>query len=383
MRKVYKLFACAIGLLIGFTANASDTPWLDAISQNLVSDGIFGLSEPLTLEDRMLHHGVPGVAIAVIRDGQLAEAGGFGVLQVGSSDPVNAETLFSMGSVSKVVAAILAHRMQAEGLLSLDIDVRHYLNSWQLPQNAPEGVVSLRRLLSHTAGFNIHGFADFEPGAALPTIYDTLNGVRPARHGPLRFIAAPGEHYQYSGGGYTLAQLVMTDVAQSPFPDLARQKLLGPMGMHRSTYQNPLPETTTNVAKAHNGWGRPVALPRGYEAMPEMAASGLWSSAQEMGTLVSLLIQSYRGDDKFLPPTATQMMMQPVYPGEHGSGPRIEGEGDEKRFIHGGANNSYRAWIEGHLKTGHGLVILTNSTDGDALYREIRRGWRAIESQEF
>lgn len=383
MRTFYKFLTLFIAATLGFSVNASETPWLDAISQNLRSEGVFGVSDPLNLRDRMQHHGVPGVAVAVIRDGRLAETGGFGVLQTGSAGQVNANTLFSMGSVSKVVAAVLVHRMQEESLLSLDVDVRDYLTSWQFPQNSPDGLVSLRRLLSHTAGFNIHGFGDFEPGAALPSVYDTLNGAYPARHGPLRFIAAPGSRYQYSGGGYTLAQLVMTDIAQMEFPLLAREKLFDPVGMRRSTYANPLPEAVENVAKAHNGRGRPVALPRGYEAMPEMAASGLWSSANEMGHLISLLIRSYRGENDLLTPAATQKMMQRVEPGEHGSGPRIEGEGNNRRFIHGGANNSYRAWIEGHLASGHGLVVLTNSADGDGLYREIRRGWRMIEGQEF
>lgn len=287
-----------------------------------------------------------------------------------------------MGSVSKVVAATLAHQMHVDNRLSLDADVREYLKSWQLPEGSRNALVSMRRLLSHTAGFNIHGFGDFEPGANLPTVYDTLNGQAPARHGPLRFIAEPGRRHQYSGGGYTLAQLVMTDVSGTSFPDLAKATLLLPLGMARSTYLNPLPETTINVAKAHNSRGAPVALPRGYEAMPEMAASGLWSSANDMAKLVVALIKSYQSDDGFLPQDLVRKMMQRVSPGEHGTGPRMEGKGESLRFVHNGANNSYRAWIEGQLTTGNGLVVLTNGTEGYELIREIRRGWRLIENQE-
>jgi len=287
-----------------------------------------------------------------------------------------------MGSVSKVVTAVLAHRMHADGMLSLDTDIRPYLRRWQLPNGADDNLVSLRRIFSHTAGFNIHGFGDFEPGAELPTVYDTLNGTGAARHGPLRFIAQPGQRYQYSGGGYTVAQLVLTDIAQTNFPKLARTMLFEPVGMKRSSFTNPLPEDTDNVAKAHNRRGRPVALPRGYEAMPEMAASGLWSSANDMGMLVAALIQSYRGEGGFLPEGLVRRMMQRVAPGEHGAGPRIEGEGDNMWFTHGGVNNSYRAWIEGKISTGNGVVIFTNGTGGNDLGAEIRRGWRLIEASQ-
>ncbi|WP_262693949.1 serine hydrolase domain-containing protein [Kordiimonas aquimaris] len=374
-------FLCSV-VFATISATGNETPWINAITSNLRSDGVLGVGAPMSLENRMAHYGVPGVAIAVIRDGKLVEATGFGVLQVGAAQQVNADTLFSMGSVSKVATAVLAHRMQADGVLSLDVDIRPYLKSWQLPDDAPDELISLRRIFSHTAGFNIHGFADFEPGATLPTVYDTLNGTSPARHGRLRFIAVPGQRYQYSGGGYTLAQLVLSDVSQMDFPELARTALFAPLDMQRSSFVNPLPEQTQNVAKAHNSRGRPVALPRGYEAMPEMAASGLWSSANDMGKLVAALIQSHRGEASFLPHELVRRMMQRVAPGEHGAGPRIEGEGDNMWFTHGGVNNSYRAWIEGQLSTGNGLVVLTNGTGGNGLGAEIRRGWRLIEATE-
>lgn len=346
---------------------------LEAIAKNLRP--IFGEGDIVPgykLTDRMERYGVSGVAIAVLRDGKVAYAGGFGVLQAGSDDPVDENTLFSVGSVSKVAAAAMVLKLQANGILDIDQDVREYLKSWQMPASPENTPVTLRMLLSHTAGFNLHGFGDFAPGAALPSVYDTLNGTAPAMHERLRFLSTPGERFRYSGGGYTLAQLIMTDVTQQDFPTLARKTLFEPLGMARSSFENPLPEDTENVAKAHNRQGRPVALPRGYEAMPEMAASGLWTSAAELGQFVVALIESHRMPGGYLPQSIAGDMMTRVDPSEHGVGPRIMPIGENWRFQHSGANDSYRAWIEGHFVTGNGLVVLTNGTRGHELYREIR-----------
>lgn len=370
-RSLISGLALAVTMQFGAAVAAQDEPSLAKLAENLRPRVSVGSEPPrYRLADRMERFGVAGVAIAVLEDGEILHAGGFGVLQAGGNEAVNADTLFSVGSVSKVATATLLMRMQAEGLIDMDTDIRQYLKTWDLPES--DTPITLRMILSHTAGFNIHGFGDFLPGAALPTVYDTLNGTLPATHDRVRFVDTPGSRYRYSGGGYTVAQLVATDVAGQDFPTLADQKLFTPLGMERSSFVNPLPESFSNVAKAHNRSGRPVALPRGYEAMPEMAASGLWTSANELGAMVAALIESYRTNTGFLPQEATADMMTKVSPSEHGMGPRLEGSGMARMFHHGGANNSYRAWIEGHLVTGNGLVVLTNGTNGDDLFLEIR-----------
>ena len=363
----------ALALIVTITSvplQAQEEPSFDRLAENLRPRIASGNTSRFTLADRMERYGVPGVAIAVLKDGKILHAGGFGVLQAGGQDPVNADTLFSVGSVSKVATATLLLKMQAEGLIDVDTDIRQYLQTWQLPES--DTPITLRMILSHTAGFNIHGFGDFLPGADLPSVYDTLNGTGPATHGRVRFVDEPGTRYRYSGGGYTIAQLVASDVSGENFPALADEKLFTPLGMNRSSFVNPLPESLGNIAKAHNRRGQPQALPRGYEAMPEMGASGLWTSANELGTMVAALIESYRSNDGFLPQPIAADMMTKVSPSEHGIGPRLEGSGVVRMFHHGGANNSYRAWIEGHLVTGNGLVVLTNGTDGDDLFVEIR-----------
>lgn len=333
-----------------------------------------GIPPQWTIAERMAFYKVPGIAVAVLKDGKVVEARGFGVLEAGGDQPVDGDTVFSVGSVSKMATAALTLKMVEAGLLDLDRNVDDYLTSWKTPKSdlAPKTGVTLRMLMSHTAGFNMHGFPDFQPGQELPTAVQTLNGEAPAITGKLHFLFTPGERSKYSGGGITVEQLVISDVAKEAFEEVARKRLFQPAGMTRSTFQNPLPASHGNIARAHDRMGKPTAKPRGWEAMPEMGASGLWTSANDMGKFVALLIKSYQKDGGFLKRELALEMMTEVATSWHGLGPRLNGEGRTRYFHHGGSNNSYKAWMEGHLETGDGLVVLTNGANGGGLYGEIR-----------
>lgn len=333
--------------------------------------------ERYSLDERMAAYDVPGVAVAIIEDGEVVFASGFGVRQSGATDPVDADTVFSAGSVSKIATASLVLSLANAGALDLDAPVATQLESWSLPDypGFDEDRVTLRTILSHTSGFNMHGFRDFQPGDDLPTTIETLEGQSPAVNDPLTLLFEPGNEYKYSGGGYTLAQQIVDDTdATADFDTIANTHLLAPLGMTRSTFTNPLPPGHGNIAMAHNRDGSPAALPRGYETFPESAASGLWTSANDLARLVAALLASYRDEGGFLPRSLAQDMMTPVSPSEHGLGPRVEGRDDVLMFHHGGVNDSYHAWIEGHLATGDGLVILTNGAGGNGLITEIRNG---------
>lgn len=326
-----------------------------------------------SLQERMTQHHVPGVAIAVLRDGKLVHSAGYGTREVGTQAAVNADTLFSVGSVSKVVTAATSLRLVADGTLALDRDIATYLRSWKVPAtpSVPASQLTLRMLMSHTAGLGVHGFADYLPGEPLPTLLQTLDGIAPAKNKPVRLIHTPGERGDYSGGGVMVEQLVLEDVTGQPLDTLARRQVFEPLHMQRSRFTDPT-TNTDNIAKAHDGDGKPTALPRGWQSFPEQGASGLWTSANDLAAFVAALTASYRGQGDLLPrPIATDMMTE-VSPSWHGLGPRLDGTGQTRIFHHGGSNDSYRAWIEGYLETGDGFVILTNGENGAALATEIR-----------
>lgn len=327
-----------------------------------------------SLAERMRHYHVPGVAIAIVRNGEVIQAVGYGVRGAATGQKIDGDTLFSAGSISKVVTATTTLRLVAAGRLDLDRNVDDYLKRWKLPlpPGDPQRSASLRMLMSHTAGLGVHGFADYAPGEPVPTLAQVLAGVKPAKNDPVRFKHAPGAVNDYSGGGVTVEQMVLEDATGRPLADLARAEVFAPLGMARSTFEHPLSAARGNIAKAHDANGAPAALPRGWDSFAEAGASGLWTSARDLGRLVGALIQSYQGRTTFLPQTLATAMMTEVSPGAFGLWPRLGGNGPGRHFFHMGANESYLSFMEGYPETGDGFVILTNGSNGAGLVMEIR-----------
>lgn len=377
--KIAGLFAAA--LLAGAAGAqtpdpAQDSPFAAALAHGL-RPGVLKAGEPLpqwSLQERMAHHHVPGVGVAVLKNGEVVYAAGFGVREAGTQDAVNADTLFSVGSISKVVAAATTLQLVGQGKLDLDRNVNDYLKGWRITAT-PEianPVVTLRMLLSHTSGLGVHGFEDYLPGEKLPTLVETLDGKAPAKNDPVRLLREPGTQSDYSGGGVMVEQKVIEDVAGVSFVKAARTQVFERIGMPRSTFENPLPARRGNIAKAHDKEGKPTALPRGWQAFPEQAASGLWTSANDFGAFVGALIRSYRGTQGLLPQAIALQMMTEVSPGSRGLGPELAGAGITRKFFHNGDNDSYHAAFEGYLETGDGFVILTNGKNSRGLRGEIR-----------
>lgn len=327
-------------------------------------------ARPWSIEDRMKAYNVPGASVAIIQNGKIIHTGGYGRLSVNSDTPVDDQTVFSAGSVSKVVNAALILRLVQGGILDLDKDVNSYLKSWKVPEgkHTKTRKVTLRHLLSHTSGFSQHGFPDFKPNEKLPTTIETLNGTGPAKHRAVELMFEPGQQMDYSGGGITVSQLIVEDVMGQPYNEVATEFLFQPLGMTRSTFASPLPTIYGNIAKSHNKKGKAQALPRGYESMPEIAASGLWTSAHDM----ALFVQAILTNDTFLSPQMRKQMLSRTPLSWHGLGPRLNGEGAKQVFHHGGANDNYKSWMEGHPGQGNGFVVLTNGAAGRELGYELR-----------
>jgi CubicO group peptidase (beta-lactamase class C family) len=178
----------------------------------------------------MKHYHVPGVSIAFIDRGQIIWAGGFGLADVAANKPVTPDTLFQAASISKSVTALGALRLVQERKLNLDEDVNHKFVHWKVPENEFTQIekVTLRRLLSHTAGFNVGGFAGYTAGEPLPTEVEILNREKPANNEAVRVNTLPGKEFRYSGGGYVAVQLLMMDVTGKSFPKLMRDLIHPP-----------------------------------------------------------------------------------------------------------------------------------------------------------
>lgn len=361
-------------LVIGILAWSAGPKTISLPSSKAPQNSYEKTLQDFDLTSKMERYGVPGVSMAIIENGQLEWAKGYGLLQVGRPERIDTETLFSVGSVSKVGAAVISLKLHEKGILDIDRDVNQYLTSWKVPHNeyTEQASVTLRRIMSHTSGLTVHGFADFEPDEKLPTTVEILEGKWPAKSGRVYVNIPIGSRFRYSGGGTTVEQMVIEDLTGQDFHEAANRILFELLEMQRSSYQNALPESVGNIAKAHNRNGRPVALPRGYHSMPEAAASGLWTTPSDFAKLMIMLMKAYTGEHDYLSQHTVEDMMTPVNPSEYGLGPRIEERVDDIIFSHGGANDCYKAHFSGSLAKQNGFIIFTNGTDGHQLIRDLR-----------
>jgi len=369
-------FLHALGLVPAALAAVSVHEAVDRVENALLPRYRVEGQPPATLKlaDQMKRYGTPGISVAVIRGGKIAWARGFGVQEAGSSKPVNRETVFQAASISKPVSALAALHMAQYGHFTLDEDVNGKLKTWKVPENqfTSEKKVTLRELLSHSAGLTVHGFRGYADGEPVPTLPQLLDGAKPANSAAIRVDVAPGSVFRYSGGGYSVMQQLLIDRMNRPFPEIMNMVVLRRLGMTRSTYEQPLPSAWhSDAARAHRPDGSMV---KGrWHTYPEMAAAGLWTTPTDLARFAIEVWKAARGEsNKVIERGMTEAMLT-RQKGDYGLGLAITGEGAELTFGHGGSNQGYRCNLMMFRQSGDGIVVMTNGDLGDSLARMVAR----------
>lgn len=342
-----------------------------------------GATTPVSLRERMRIRRVPGVSIAVIRNGRLSWAQGFGIRDISTCDPVTTDTLFQAGSISKSLTAVLAMQAVHQGALSLDRNINDYLVRWKLTpaKGAPDtATVTLRQLLRHTAAISLPDSQGVRPGEPTYDIVQALRGEPPAKGQPVHIAGVPGEQWSYSNGGYLVVQLALEDSLKTPFGKLAQQRVLAPLAMDLSSFDQP-PAQPARASGHHIG--KPF-VDKAYD-VPELAAGGLWSTPTDLAHFLIAIRDAVKGtDNRILPQKLATMMIEPGM-GNWGLGFSIDGS----RFGHDGARWGMmsRMWIDSD--TGDGIVVMSNGEEGLQLATEIIRtaanlyGWKGLQSRSF
>lgn len=339
-----------------------------------------------TLTEAMARHHVPAVSVAVIDKGHIVWAKAYGFADVEARRPASVHTPFQAGSISKPVAASGAMQLAQSGRLFLDRPANDQLKSWKIPDNALTAghPVTVRHLWTHTGGLTIHGFPGYAADAPVPTVIQVLEGKPPANTRPVIVDQVPGAAWRYSGGGITVAQLLMTDVTGKPFPELMREGVFAPLGMSDSSYEQPLPPA--RAAQAATGYlrdGKPVV--GRFHTYPEMAAAGLWTTPTDLAKWAIALQRAYDGKSSRLMSQASARTMLTPGLGGWGIGIQVEGTGDSLRFEHGGDDWGFKANLVGWMSGGRGVIVMANGDDSppilDALTRAVAReyGWAGFE----
>jgi CubicO group peptidase (beta-lactamase class C family) len=327
-----------------------------------------GAKAPVTfsLGDLMEDFTVPAMSIAVIKNFQIVAAKGYGTLSLATSAPATPHTLFLAGSISKPVTAAGALAMVEHGQLSLDGNVNDQLKSWKVPDNefTAKEKVTLRRILSHSAGLTVHGFNGYAVGEPIPTVVQILNGTPPANSPPVRVEYIPGSKGQYSGGGVTIEQLLMTDVSGKPFPELMHDLVLAPAGMTESSFEQPPSAERAALNAIGNNTGTNV--PGGWHIYPEMAAAGLWTTPTDLAKFAIEIANSRNGRSNKILSQKMATAMTTRYVADSGLGFFMDSK-NPGLFLHSGVDEGFQAVLIMNYETGDGVALMTNSDHGIAV----------------
>jgi len=251
----------------------------------------------------------PGLAVALVQHGQVVWAGGDGVADPTTCWPVTATTRFQAASLSKPVTAWGVLRLVERGRVGLDEPILGHLRRWRPPPSLfnADGL-TVRRLLSHTAGLSVHGYLGQTPDRPLPSIAASLAGETGASF-PVELLEPPGRHWRYSGGGYSVAQLLVEELTGRPFADYLRAEVLEPLGLTASSFRW---SRTAETARPHDAVGGP--LPDFIFA--EQAAAGLVTTAPDLARFLAAALAGPHGEPPgrgVLSPTGVRLALAAAY----------------------------------------------------------------------
>ena len=310
----------------------------------------------------------------------MAWSKGYGLADEAAGTPVTPETVFQVASLSKPVTAWGVLRLVAQRKLALDAPVESYLTRWHLPPSEfDHAEVTLRRLLNHTAGLSLGGYPGFDPSEKLPTLKESLSGIT-GGVGDVRVAHLPGTRFRYSGGGYTLLQLIIEEVTGETFSAYMQSAVLAPLGMARSSFEWP---PALQAATAYREPGQPLPNYR----FTALAAAGLYSTASDLGRFVAAGMAGPNREPPgrgLLSPRDVELMFTPTVEMDTstglgyglGYGVRLL-PGEIRMVSHSGGNRGWRARFAALPDRGEGIVILTNSDTGDGLTNDLLRFWSA------
>ncbi len=338
------------------------------------------------LVDRMKKYNIPGVSIAVVENGSIKWAKGYGIANSETNSPVTVNTIFQAGSISKPIAALSALQLVDQGKVDLDLNINNYLTGWKVADNefTKTEKVTLRQLLSHSAGMTVHGFPGYKQSDTFPTVTSVLEGKG---NTPAVFVdTVPGTKWRYAGGGYTVMEKLVEDVSGLPLEKYMAKNILPTLGMNNSTYQQPLPKDLHSSASA--AYDRQGKIIEGlWHNYPEQAAAGLWTTPTDLAKYCIEIQQLISNNKQSIFSKKTAEIMLTKHKNDWGLGPSMQGENDTLLFRHGGKNAGFTNEMVAFANQGKAVIVMTNADNGGKLIGEILRsvskvyGWGISDSE--
>lgn len=314
---------------------------------------------------------VPGVAVGIMHRGKIQTTSA-GLANLVTRQPMTDDTISQIGSISKVFTATLAMILIEEGLLDLDRPVVTWVPDLPLADESARTTITLRHLLSHTAGFEGDRFIDYGRGD------DSLaNAV--AAFGTLRQWTAPGELWSYSNAGYYLTSRIIEIAAGRPFETIFRERLVEPLGLRTAFFFAEDVITWPHAVGHYLKRREEGHLPAHGYSFPRHVngTGGVVTSTRELLRFAQLHLNDGELDGtRLLPATATQAMREPIteagdFHRHYGLGWCVHEYPEFRTISHGGATRGFRANLTVIPDRDFAIAILTNGEAGSRAIQEI------------
>jgi len=301
---------------------------------------------------------VPGLAIAIIKDGEVIIKKGYGFSDVALGTKVDTKTGFNIGSISKMFTAWGIMKMVEEGKLDLDVPASNYISNWKLPTSEfDSNKVTIRNLLQHTAGLSVHGYNGYESRKELTSITKSLSGTSRVEEA-VTLIMEPESKWKYSGGGYSILQLIIEEVNGITFADYMHKSIFKPLKMKHTSFTIDK-KILKKSAKAYDEEGNEISL-RLFNAQ---AAAGLHTTINDL----ILFAKTSFSKNSVLSEKSISLLRTPteLSKGNYGMGyMEMNRFGDFTLHGHGGSNEGWHSGFMLDFESKSGIIILTNGSSG-------------------
>ena len=289
----------------------------------------------------------------------------YGFADMESRTYVDGETIFPACSVSKFITAICVMRLHEQKLIDIDMPVNRYLRQWKLlTADGSESDADIRSILCHTAGIpdGEDAFYGLRRGDPEISLTDILEGRTSYNNRPARAEKPQGTAFEYSDAGYCVLQLLAQEVTHKPFDDITRELLFDPLGLCRTFFATPANTARfeDRMATGYDDSGLPI--PGRFPQVPDLAASGLWSTPQELLAIAKGFVKAMNGQSSFLQPESAREMAKPVkdFPWT-GLGVFT---GGEDILVSNGWGENGQCMMKMNCRTGKISVVMTNRNPG-------------------
>ena len=317
---------------------------------------------------------VPGVSIGIIDNGKKSFSYFYGLADKKNNVYINENTCFQVGSISKLVTAWVIMSLVEKGKLNLDEPIENYLTRWKFKKGKfDKDKVTARLILGHAAGLSVSGYLGCNPKKELLMLEESLSG-KSFMIPKLKVIYEPGLKVKYSGGGYTLLQLVIEEITKDKFSKHAKESILKPLNMCNSTFEfSEVNKENLAIPYGLKGWEVPNYL------YTEQAAAGLYSNINDLMNLAIANMQqeSDKLYEKYVLSNDSLKILQKrvirSYPNCFGIDSFNCSE--NKVLISRGVNRGWRSELIIIPKKRQGLVILSNSDYGNNVINEVTELW--------